>query len=90
MGQHHTAHAKEIPADNDASQILDTLWLSSHHTARDYKTLTRLGITHVVAITKEFAMHFQNISYKHLHLADNSETNIAEYFTDTSQWIGED
>lgn len=46
--------------DFDGNFIYDdhSLWLSSHHPARDLTALQKMGITHILSITHEEAIHF--------------------------------
>mmetsp|Transcript_14465 Transcript_14465/g.18368 ORF Transcript_14465/g.18368 Transcript_14465/m.18368 type:complete len:213 (-) Transcript_14465:643-1281(-) len=76
----------------DFSEILDdhSLFLSSHHPARDLKILQRYGITHIVAITHLEAVHFPGkFEYKHLELTDSRNSTLLDYFEDVNVWIDE-
>lgn len=67
MGNTQPVEANIPAADpSDLSKILDdeSLWLSSHHCARDKDLLLKTGISHIVAITHEEAIHYPDKVHK--------------------------
>lgn len=76
----------------DVSQILEdsSLYLSSHHPAKNIAILKHYQITHIVAITHLEAVHFpDDFQYKHLQLTDSRQSTLLDYFEDVNKWIDE-
>ena len=71
------------------AKIIDRLYLSGEHFAKDHERLISLGITDIVACG--CPSHFPNSSFQYMeiHLRDSSTANVNHYLEPAADFIAE-
>lgn len=77
------------------SKVLSFLYLGNSKNANDRDSMAAIGITHVLNVTASFQSPFPDmeyrasgIVYKRLHVLDNLQSNLDQYFEEAFEFIG--
>ena len=85
-----TDHILFSEADKEPVQLLPHLFLGSSQHAANYEVLQRLGITAIVNVSKTCRNNFEDLFvYMNIPVDDSFNEDIASYFMDASNFIGE-
>lgn len=81
----------ELNVDIDTavvSEILPHVLIGNQRDAADREKLRELGVTHIINVTSQLPLHFENdIVYKRLPASDNGSQNLKQYFQEAIAFI---
>nr|CDS25432.1 Dual specificity protein phosphatase 10 [Hymenolepis microstoma] len=72
------------------SQILDFLYLGNSRDARNFESLKKLGITHIINATRDLPNYVEDngdIKYLRVAVEDSGTADLTPYFTPTIEFI---
>lgn len=82
----------ELNVDIDTaavSEILPHVLIGNQRDAADLERLKELGVTHIINVTSQLPLHFEEdgIVYKRLPASDNGSQNLKQYFQEAIEFI---
>lgn len=71
------------------SEILPNVLIGNQRDASDRERLAELGVTHIINVTSQLPLHFENegIVYKRLPASDSGSQNLKQYFQEAIAFI---
>ena len=82
----------ELNVDIDTalvSEILPHVLIGNQRDASDREILAKLGVTHIINVTSQLPLHFEDdgITYKRLPASDSGSQNLKQYFKEAIDFI---